>query len=252
MALDQKIKKALAWEEKRKELLAQGKRDQVLQTYTKQKDFLPDQNDGKFWDQRFSEGEVPFPMEKWRIEKVVSLLDCSRSILNLGVGRGELEKLLIKKCSTLKYLGTDITSSTLKRLRQLFPQLKFKKIDLFSLSPKSNQFDQILLLEVLEHIRPNETLPLLRHIFSLLQKDGKFFISVPVNEGLENMLPVNPNSHMRLYSSELLQFELESVGFTIIEKYQASAFDSLFGIKHAVNSLFSIKQPNNLLFVCKK
>lgn len=252
MSLTPSTRKALHFEASRKKLLAARKHRQVLRTYQTQRHFLPDENTGHFWDDIFAEKPAIFPMENWRINLVARLLDPQKSVLNLGVGRGSLEELLLQKFSTWQYLGTDITPKTIAHLRAQFPTLTFKQTDLLGLSPKQNQFDQILLLEVLEHIKPSETFSVLRQVYHLLKPGGRFYVSVPVNEGLDQMLPINPNSHMRLYSRELLSFELQTVGFAIQQIYQASAFSTYFGLKHLVNLLFHWREPNNLLIVCEK
>lgn len=244
--------KALAIEAERKRLIAAGELNKARQTYRTQNVFLPDENTGEFWDEQFSRDDQVFPMEHWRIATVVSELDLNKSLLNLGVGRGVFEAALLKKGQPTTYLGTDITAETLKLLRHRFPTLTFKKAGLTALNPKQYHFDQITLLEVLEHIRPNQTFEVLEHIFKLLKPNGRFLVSVPINEGLEKMLPYNPNSHMRLYSEELLRFELEQVGFTVEKVYQASAFAKWFGVKHVLNTWFSFRKPNNLLMIAHK
>ncbi len=244
--------KALQFEELRKKLLAEKKYKEVLRTYRAQNVSLPDENTGEFWDDIFATRPETFPMESWRINKIVSLLDCDKSILNLGVGRGDLEEVLLKKCGQPKYLGTDITPKTIAKLKENFPKLKFQLTDLFGLNPEKYQFSQILLLEVLEHIKPKETLKVLTQVYKLTKPGGYFYLSVPVNEGLEKMLPVNPNSHMRIYSEELVKFEVESVGFSVVEVYRASAFSKYFQLKQLVNAVLQYWQPNNLILVCRK
>ncbi len=252
MFYDRPMYKAVAWENYRKKLLAAGKYRQLLKTYKDQKHFLKDENSGEFWDDIFATRPGVFPMETWRMETITNLIDCDKSILNLGVGRGDLEEYLIKKCDHLTYLGTDITPKTVEKLRGKFPDLHFQEGDLLSLSPKKYQFDQILLLEVLEHIKQNETFPVLKHIYSITKPGGRFIVSVPVNEGLEEMLPVNPNSHMRMYSEALVTFELETVGFTVEKVYWASAFGSYFKLKQFLNKILYRWEPNNLILVCRK
>jgi len=260
MSQTQSIKKALACEEKRKVDLEAGRLLAVRQSYQKQKDFLPDDNEASFWDKRFKEQQLiqsqafayESAMEKWRIKKVLSILKHQQSILNLGVGFGRLEARLLPKIEPDQYLGTDITKETLEQLRKAFPQYNFQRTQLDKLPLANNSFDQILLLEVLEHIRPNKTFQLLAEIKRVLKKGGALLISVPVNEGLEKILPKNPNAHQRLYSLALLRFELEESGFFIKKVYQASAFAKNFKIKHLINSLINVRSPNNYLLIAEK
>lgn len=259
-SVNNSIKKALAWEEKRKIDLEAGRFSALRESYQKQKDFLPDNNRGDFWDKRFSEQweifSEPFSfesaMEEWRIKKVLSKINYQQSILNLGVGSGRLEARLLPKIKPDQYLGTDITKETLKQLRRAFPDHHFKKAQLVKLPIANASFDQVLLLEVLEHIRPNKTFSVLAEVNRVLKKHGTLFISVPVNEGLEKILPANPNAHQRLYSLPLLKFELAESGFSTQKVYQASAFAKDFKIKHLINSLLKIRQPNNLLLIARK
>jgi len=248
----QNTRKALRFEVLRKQLLAQKKYKEVLQTYKHQKVSLPDENTPEFWDHIFATRPETFPMETWRISKIVSLLNCNASILNLGVGRGDLEEQLLKKCDSPKYIGTDFTSETIAHLKKRFPKLRFIETDLFGLDPKKYQFSQVMLLEVLEHIKPKETFKVLKLVYALTAPNGYFYLSVPVNEGLEEMLPINPNSHMRIYSEELVKFEVESVGFIVEKVYRASAFNSYFALKQFLNTIIHKWQPNNLILVCRK
>jgi ubiquinone/menaquinone biosynthesis C-methylase UbiE len=259
-SLSNSIKQAIAWEEKRKNDLEAGNFLAVRESYQKQKYFLPDDNRADFWDKRFKEQKIfldgPFvcesAMEEWRIKKVISKINPRQSILNLGVGSGRLEARLLPKISPNLYLGTDITKQTLKQLRRAFPKYHFQKSKLDKLPLADGSFEQILLLEVLEHIRPNKTFQVLAEIKRVLKKNGTLFISVPVNEGLEKILPKNPSAHQRLYSLALIQFELEESGFTIQKIYQASAFAKNFKIKQLINSLLNLRQPNNFLLIARR
>lgn len=244
--------KALWFEEQRKDLIAAGKYEELRQTYNDQRQFLPDENTGKFWDQKFAEEKHNHPMENWRLGEVVKRVDPNKSLLNLGVGRGEIEEILVKKYPKLKYTGTDITRSTLKKLQKAYPTWKFQYAELDQLPFPKESFEQVLLLEVLEHIKPNETFEVLEELARVLVPGGTAMISVPVNEGLEQMLPVNPNSHMRIYSKELLAYELREVGLEVKQILSASAFAKGFGFKHFLNTLVPLRKPNNLIAICTK
>lgn len=260
MINSESIGKALAWEEKRKADLALGNFSAVRQSYRKQRDFLPDDNQANFWDERFQEQKkiqreafaYESAIEKWRIEKVLSRLNYQQSILNLGVGSGRLEARLLPKIKPDQYLGSDITKETLKQLRRAFPQYHFQRAQLEKLPIANESFDQVLLFEVLEHIRPNKTFQVLAEIKRVLKKGGRLFISVPVNEGLEKFLPKNPGAHQRLYSLALLSFELEQSDFLIREIYSASAFSKNFKIKHLINQMFKLRLANNYFLIAEK
>lgn len=245
---------AIAWENYRKWLIDQYRFIEARQTYHQQTVFLADGNTGKFWDEQFSHPlqNIHF-MENWRLQKIAHHVDSSKNLLNMGVGSGRLERQLWKKYGVaLKYTGTDITQQTLDELRPQFPGWRFlyQTFENFELPDKS--FDQVLLLEVLEHIRPLQTFDVLKLVWRVLKPGGTFMISVPVNEGLERMLPVNPNQHMRLYSESLLIFELRQAGFMPQHVYRASAFPKGFWWKQAANSLFEFREPNNLVVICRK
>jgi len=257
-AQDQSIKQALAFEKQRQQGLLTGDVGAVLASYQNQQVFLPDTNNGRFWDERFQAEDLEqnfnyqFPLEQWRVEQVLQLLDKKKSVLNLGVGSGRLEARLLRQLPADQYLGTDITNKRLKLLQKKWPNYKFVKADLLKLPLADASFEQVCLLEVLEHIRPDKTFKVLAEIQRVLKPAGQLLISVPLNEGLETMLPDNPNSHLRLYSPELLQFELEQAGFRVKKVYLASAFAKHFKIKHLINQLFKLRQANNCLVIAQK
>lgn len=250
--LHQPCTTALNYENLRKWFIKRGEFKKALATYFAQTEFLPDKNSSEFWDKKFDDNPIHHPMESWRIRNIVNLVEQDKSLLNLGVGSGRFEKVLFKKKNLKEYTGTDITNRTLTNLKTKFGNFRFKKEILTRLSFSSNSFDQVLLLEVLEHIKPNETFFVLKEIKRVLVTGGTFIVSVPINEGLEAMLPYNPNSHMRIYSKELLAFELNVSGFLIEKVIEASAFSKYFEIKNFVNKIFNLRKPNNIIFICKK
>lgn len=245
-------KVSIYYENLRKSLVDQGMIKQAYATYFKQKIFFPGKNTTEFWDREFSLRSKPFPMEDWREKVVMNLLHDNLTLLNIGVGSGRLENKLFEKGKYSHYIGTDITSTTLNGLRKKFPDKKFLKSRVEQLPFEGQSFDQVLLLEVLEHIKPHKTFGVLREVYRVLKKDGTFVISIPVNEGLENMLPYNPNAHMRIYSEDLIIFELVHSGFKVKKIYKTSAFSNFFWVKNLLNNIFSFRHSNNLILVCTK
>lgn len=241
-------------EQHRKELLQQNKLAQLRKTYSNKLPSISDKNSGKFWDQRFVETEGQLhPMENWRLHLVCSHVRPHSKVLDIGVGKGKLESLILQHHGQeVDLYATDITTATLNALKKKFPFWQFLKQKLYPLKFESNFFDTVFLLEVLEHIQPQHTFGLLREVYRVVKPGGRFVISVPVNEGLEEMFPENPNSHVRVYSEELLKFELEDVGFRIEKVTRLTAFPSQFLLKTLINTVFRLRAPNNLIFVCRK
>lgn len=253
--LSKQIRTALQFEAKRKQLIMLGKFAEARTTYQKQKDFLPDENTGKFWDEYYGqvEHQTEYPMEAWKLNHVLEELDLGKTILNIGVGDGKLEGRISAVSPKAKVTGVDFTKKLLQQVKKQFPHFRFLfQSSITDLKLKNESFDQVLLLEVLEHIIPGNTFAVLSEANRVLKPAGKLIVSVPVNEGLEEMLPINPNSHMRLYSPQLLRFELEQAGFAVEKIYQASAFQRWFWLKHFINTVFGFREPNNILIIARK
>lgn len=242
---------AVEQEKKRKRLADKRLFSLLAREYSSEKAELTDQNSGVFWDNKFSLGVSVEPMEDWRIKKVVSLIDPKLNLLNIGVGRGKLEERLFAKYPDISYLGTDFTNETIGVLKKRYSKKNFLRSDIMLISEKV-KFQQALLLEVLEHIVPSKAEDTLKKTSNLLEQGGKLILSVPINEGLEKMLPENPNSHMRMYSLDLLRYEVTRAGFRVLDIYSASAFRKNFSFKSLINRFFYLRAANNIILLAQK
>ncbi len=244
----------------RKKLLSQKKYTQLLATYLHTLPEITDSNSPEFWDEKF-ENETDtdlFFMTTDRNTIVANEIqnNCTNTacaVLNVGAGSGQLEKIVTQKIKkNVDWIGTDFTQKTLSKLQEEFPRFKFIKTEIVPLPFAKNTFDVVCLLEVLEHIQPTQTFSVLRELYKVTKPGGKVIISVPVNEGLEEMIPINPNSHVRVYSKSLLSFETQVCGFQIKKIIPLTAFRSQYKFKKIINSLFKLRQPNNLIFILEK
>lgn len=243
---------SLFYERLRKIFIFRGLYISALSTYSLQCQFFHDRNNSAFWDNSFAKTIDKSPIKKWRHSVVLGEISEAKNILNIGIGTGDLESQLFSLFPDIDYSGIDITNRTLSLIKNKFPKKIFLKENAEKTSFKKESFDQICLLEVIEHIKSNKTFIVLREINRILKQNGKFIISFPVNEGLDKMLPDNPSSHMRLYSLNLLKFEIIVSGFKVTKIYKASAFKNAFFVKNFINSIFNIKKPNNYVLVCSK
>lgn len=236
----------------RQKLANEGFWSDFLKTYQIQRLYFPDRNSGSFWDGVFRYRNSLMPMEVWRIKKVVSLVDGKRSLLNIGAGNGALESFIFNKFPNINYHGTDITKVTLNLLQKKYGSSRFSFNMLPRLKFATSTFDQVLLLEVIEHIKPQTTFAVLSEIRRVLKTRGVLIVSVPINEHLEKQIPNNPNSHMRIYSEEVIKTELRLSGFSIEKVYRISAFHKYFKLKHLINRLLMIREYNNLIILARK
>lgn len=238
----------------RKVLLSQKKFSELKKTYSTKFPEIINDNTPEFWDEKFSDATTTlFPMAYARNEMVCKSLKRQSKVLNVGAGKGYLESFVFQKFATqIEWTGTDFTHITSKQLQKKFPRYSFIKTGLMKLPFEDATFDTVCLLEVLEHIAPHQTFSVLRDLYRVLKKSGTLIISVPLNEGLEQMRPYNPNAHMRDYSIELLQFELESVGFKVKKIKTLSAFATWYAIKHFINAFLHLRKPNNVIMWAQK
>lgn len=278
------LKTGFDTERLRKKLLFQKKYVELLQTYFQDFPEIADSNSPEFWDEKFANeiDEELFYMTIDRNNLIASKINdhCKKNklikkesifvkrksitekteckILNVGAGSGQLEKAALKKLIDYKnnpnfeWIGTDFTHKTLEKLRNNFTEFKFVKTDIENLPFPSNSFDVVCLLEVLEHIQPKKTFAVLKELHRVVKPTGIVFVSVPINEGLEEIMPNNPNSHVRIYSKKLLSFELQISGFIIRQIFSLTAFDTRYKLKKIINTITKIRKPNNLIFLLEK
>ncbi len=188
--------------------------------------------------------------------KIVSnyLIERNGNILDVGVGYADLEKLLKKNKSKLKVYGIDISSYAVHQANKLEIG-KFKKGSISKISFGKGYFDFVCALDVLEHISPHQTFNALKEINRVLKQNGEFIVSVPLNEGLEEMVKnrLNLNAHLRTYTSDILRAELILSGFKILSEKYLFAFKKLYFLKNFVIKLLpGFRKPNLIIIVARK
>ena len=105
----------------------------------------------------------------------------NNKICDLGCGEGFIINHLLSKNPTLNIQGYDLEESAIKIAKELNPSASFGTVNVTNIDEaiKNQQFDYVLLMEVLEHIPEFEKV--LKQVQQM--KFKKFIISVP-NEPL--------------------------------------------------------------------
>lgn len=136
-------------------------------------------------------------------------------VLELGAGIGSLTNQFIPR---QRYLASDVNPNYLRYLRAYQvgkPYLQVSKID--ATNPRhfaglENQFDTVLLINVLEHLSDRHQT--LINIQRSLQHGGRLIVLVPQNQAIYGTLD-HVLGHELRYTKQGLQEELTNAGFTI-------------------------------------
>jgi ubiquinone/menaquinone biosynthesis C-methylase UbiE len=169
-------------------------------------------------------------------------------VLNVGIGYGYIEELIVKHKLELEMCGIDISKFAINNAKKRFLG-RFIVSSVRNIPFKKNKFDCVLALDILEHLSKERINQALSEIHRVLKSNGLFIISIPMNESVKDRLE---NRHVRIYTKKIIESELEKNSFKVIKSYALTAFEKLFAIKSIINHIFEIKKPNLLILVCKK
>ena len=177
-----------------------------------------------------------------------------KTILEIGCSSGYLIKDLKDNFKNINYVGADVVKFSLLKLAKKWKDIPFLKFDITKNPLKSIKFDNIIMLNVLEHIK--DDFLAIRNTFKLLNKNGTIYIEVPAHQFLFDSYD-KQLCHFRRYSIADLEKKLIKAGYKIIKKQHLGFFCFIpFAIMKIVNKLFSknnnsvkskIKISNNLL-----
>jgi 2-polyprenyl-3-methyl-5-hydroxy-6-metoxy-1,4-benzoquinol methylase len=140
-------------------------------------------------------------------------------VLEIGAGIGNITTWLLPRDL---YLASDINPHYIDYLKNLSlykPYLKVARLDLEDTAcfePWNGQFDTVVCLNVLEHVR--DPLLALRNMHDVLAPGGRLVLYVPAGQTLYSSLDEVLGHRVR-YSQEMLREELQKTGFTIEEMH---------------------------------
>lgn len=179
---------------------------------------------------------------------IKELKNTSGNILDIGIGYGYLEELIIKHKLQLYLYGIDISNRAVDLARRKYKGI-FKVANIRKIPFRRNHFNCVIALDVLEHIFENELSNALLEVKRVLKKDGKLIISVPLNE---NEIDKKTNKHLISFSKKSMINTLERNGFKINETRELFAFQRLYLFKSIISNLINIKKPNLLIIKATK
>lgn len=216
-----------------------------------------DLNTAKFWNNlncMSKKSLTSSPIYKDKIRLIINMVkgECG-NLLDVGFGSAEIERVL--QGSEFNIFGIDIAYSSVK---QATKELKgtYKVGNILKIPFIDKIMDVVLVLDILEHLPTHKTFSAYSEISRVLKTHGKLAISVPLNEGLQEMLKngKNPNGHLRAYTPSILKTELVLSGFKILEENYLYAFKRNYLLKKLFMTWFpiKIKQPNLMIVLAQK
>lgn len=258
MNLRAKYQNPFLIEELRNHLARNNKYIELKETYSSKYPGLKDLNKKSFWnrhlitDKKVLESNSVYKDKINIISKFLS--NKKGKLLDIGFMWGNLEKK-IEKFSNLKITGIDISDQAVKYAKLHF-QGEYKVANIYDIPFKRGVFNFVIALDVLEHLRPSKVFKAYSEMNRVLKRGGYIIVSVPTNEGLEEMVKngKNPIGHLRTYTSNILKAELKLAGFKTLRVNRLYAFRSFYLLKKIVMKFLPLnfRKPNQLIIFAKK
>lgn len=237
----------------RQMLAARNLTDDLRKLYLKT---VPNKNTSFFWNKKmlfenhFADQDE---ITKRRIITAISFLpENSKKVLDLGVGYGFLEEMLLKGKIIYEIFGNDISDIAIKNLKKRFKG-NFRKEDVLEMKYPNEYFDAVFALELIEHISPDKVLMFYEKVYQLLSPSGVFILSVPLNEVIYSFED-NPSGHVRQYTDKLIKGELSIAGLKVVDFKELYAFENFYMIKDFLRKFILVSRwkPNDIVILARK
>ncbi|MEP6957119.1 MAG: class I SAM-dependent methyltransferase [Nitrospirota bacterium] len=201
----------------------------------------------KIWDYFQSDDEMGDAFNKAlpRYEFLAQQIESGMHVLNIGVGRGGLENILVKKGVLVSCL--DPSESAIDSLRRQYALGERAQVGCSQAIPfADSQFDVVVMSEVLEHLADDVLNSTLVEVRRVLKPDGRFIGTVPANENLLDNRVMCPHcgesyhrwGHVQSFSPMRMR-ELLSTNNFAVRRNETRAFPCWrrSGVKNLVKSL---------------
>ncbi len=135
-----------------------------------------------------------------------------KRVLDIGCGEGLGTWLLAKECGFAEgiNLDGDLIRSAMKNWpTEESPNLRFRQGNF--LDARTQRFDAVVCLDVIEHILPENAQAFLRKLVNCLASDGIALIGTPNMPAQKYASEVSRAGHVNLYDQQRLRKELEQV-----------------------------------------
>lgn len=176
------------------------------------------------WDHFQSDATHVFDQSRARYQYIAHRVNSNSVTLNIGVGAGGLESILIKK--GIKIYCLDPSEKAIQNIKINLNLGNQAQVGFSQNIPFSNEmFDTVIMTEVLEHLEDEVISSTLEEVFRVLKPNGSFIGTVPANEILSANETICPNcskqfhrwGHMQSFSIKTLKTTLNKHSFINIQ-----------------------------------
>lgn len=165
--------------------------------------------------------------KQWLIKNYSKIIpsDKNSRILEIGPGYGELLEWLSTDLKYSNVLGIDISSDVVDFCSSILPgmtKIVSSSSDFIKNEASSGEkFDAVFMLQILEHLKKEDALTLIREIYLSLSEKGLVVIEVPnmLNPLVGVSMRYNDFTHEMGYTPESLSQVLRLCGFSDISVY---------------------------------
>lgn len=189
----------------------------------------------KIWDHFQTAGIDSFSQSSGRLSFIATRISPRTRVLNVGVGNGSLERLLLAKgCDAWAVDPSEKAIEQLRAMHGLGEQAKVGYVQ--NLPFHEETFDVVVMSEILEHLESHEANSALSEVTRVLRRDGRLIGTVPADEALSENAVVCPKcgtvfhrwGHVRSFSREALLDELSGRFCSVrVRRYYFASFADL-------------------------
>jgi len=201
----------------------------------------------QIWKHFQNEGRETFDLSLTRLRFLAERCLPGTKVLNIGVGAGELEKLLVAR--GVEVYSLDPCAESIERLQS---ELKIGKEQAKqgysqSIPFDAGYFDKVIMTEVLEHLPQDVYQVTLDEVRRVLKRDGKFTGTVPYQEKLQASEVVCPHcqaqfhrwGHCQAFDAMSLGNSFKQHGFRVDRMYPRCFSDfRRAGLKNFLRAIF--------------
>lgn len=185
-------------------------------------------NQDAIWDHFQNEGVESFDQAAPRLEFIVRRLKPGERVLNIGVGSGSLEALAARKGVDINALDPSVRA--IARLRESLDLGDRAKVGYSQEIPfESDQFDAVVMTEVLEHLGQAVRDQTLDEVYRVLKPRGRLIGTVPAREKLSQAEVVCPHCEHHFHRwGHQASYDVSSMRALLDQRFEVQIVDEYF------------------------